>query len=300
LGYLSGVTSLSPGASHVLRRAPDAALAPFVRRFLVVEFPNGCRDHHLPELGAVAAFSFRGECRSTGVGCVPPAAFTGLWETLRGHEHGVGHAVLLAQFTPLGAAAFVRQSLDEFTGTTVDLTDVLPRSANVRALGERIAAAVDHGARIRLLEQYLFTLLAMSTPDPLISAAVAWLGRAPGPTRIDALATHIGLSQSALERRFQRVVGLTPKRYALLLRFRRALALRSEATGWTSVAHTAGYFDQSHFINHFRRITGVSPAEPKGPGFGAWGCSRICVLPQAPRACCPNRLRIERRSVGRV
>jgi len=254
---------MQPGPSRtnqVLIRPPSPALAGLVRRFMVVEFPEACRDQHLPDTATVAAFSFRSECRTDQYQRVPSAAFTGMWETIRGHEHAAGHAVLLAMFTPLGAAAFLRQPLDEFSGGTADLTSVLSRPADLRRLTEQIASAAGHEERIRLLERFLLARIGQPTPDPLVAAAVAWLERGLGQARVDALTRHIGLSQSALERRFRRVVGLTPKRYAMLLRFRRALALQRNAIGLAAVAHDAGYFDQSHFINHFRRVTGRSPA----------------------------------------
>lgn len=227
---------------------------------MVVEFAGACRDQHLPDASTIAAFSFRSECRAPGHGPMPPAAFTGLWETLRGHEHSAGHAVLLALFTPLGAAAFLRQPVDAFSGGTADLTSILPRPAGIRRLSEQIGEATGHGVRVKLLERFLLDRIEPSATDPLVAAAVAWLERDAGHARIDALTRHIGLSQSALERRFLRVVGLTPKKYAMLLRFKRALALRAHAADLTAVAHDAGYFDQSHFTNHFRRVTGVSPA----------------------------------------
>lgn len=257
--YLGPVQHGPHLANKVVMQAPTPALARFVRRFMVVEFSDACRDQHLPDAGTVAAFSFRSECRATGHGLVPPAAFTGLWETMRGHEHSAGHAVLLAMLTPLGAASFLRQPLNEFSGATADLASILPRTAGLRRLGEQIAEAPGHGVRVKLLERFLLARIEPSATDPLVAAAVAWLERGAGHARIDALTRHIGLSQSALERRFLRVVGLTPKKYALLLRFRRALALRPHAADLTAVAHAAGYFDQSHFINHFRRVTGVSP-----------------------------------------
>src|SRR4029079_13377494 len=92
-----------------------------------------------------------------------------------------------------------------------------------------------------------------------VAPALAGLERGAGQARIDALTRHIGLSQTALERRFLRVIGLTPKKYALLLRFRHALALRPAVADLTAVAHAAGYFDQAHFTNHFRQVTGSSP-----------------------------------------
>ena len=80
-----------------------------------------------------------------------------------------------------------------------------------------------------------------------------------GNRRIDDLTRYIGLSQSALERRFRRVVGVSPKRFASVLRLRRAVRLRAVGADLTAVAHAAGYFDQSHFIHDFRRATGSSP-----------------------------------------
>jgi AraC-like DNA-binding protein len=67
------------------------------------------------------------------------------------------------------------------------------------------------------------------------------------------------LSQSALERRFRKVVGLSPKKFAALVRLRHAVRLRAGGADFTAVAHGAGYFDQAHFINDFRRVTGSAP-----------------------------------------
>jgi AraC-like DNA-binding protein len=37
--------------------------------------------------------------------------------------------------------------------------------------------------------------------------------------------------------------------------------LRAAGADFTSAAHAAGYFDQSHFVHDFRRATGSSPHE---------------------------------------
>jgi len=101
---------------QLFEQAPCPALRPFIQRFLVVKFPSFHRDAHLPDTRPVAAFSFRGGCRIDGDQWAPPAAFTGLRQTLRVHEHCDEHAVLLTTFTPVGAAAFLRPSLEEFSG----------------------------------------------------------------------------------------------------------------------------------------------------------------------------------------
>jgi AraC-like DNA-binding protein len=256
-GTVHNAAGMSHPASHLYEQAPRAALRPFVRRFLVVEFSAPHHDAHLPDTSPVAAFSFRGACRGDAGAVVPVSAFTGLRETLRAHQHAQGHAVLLARFTPVGAAAFLRPPQQDFAGMTTDLAGVLAPPAQLEALHEQLALAPDHAWRVRLLEDFLLARLRLPAPDPLVAAAAAWLERGGG--RIEALARHLGLSQSALERRFRRVVGLTPKKFASLARLGRAVRLRAGGADLTAVAHGAGYFDQAHFIHDFRRVTGSAP-----------------------------------------
>src|SRR5260370_14161481 len=126
-----------------------------------------------------------------------------------------------------------------------------------------MAGTQNHRRRIKLLEDFLLARVRVSAPDPLVAAAVAWLQQGAGAKRIDDLTRYIGLSQSALERRFRRIVGISPKKFASVVRLRRAVRLRATGADLTTVAHTAGYFDQSHFIHDFRR----APASPPDPFF---------------------------------
>ena len=254
------VQTKADSTMRVFAQVARPGLRPFIDRFLVVESFGLRRDAHLPDIRPVAAFSFRGECRLDGGRRVPAAAFTGLHGTLRAHEHAGGHAVLLATFTPAGAAAFLRPSQEAFSGTTTDLAGLLGRPEELDRLHERLAASPNHGRRIALLEDFLLGRLRLAAPDPLVTAAVNWLEAESGHKRIDELTRYIGLSQSALERRFRRVVGVSPKAFASLVRLRRAVRLRNAGADFAAVAHGAGYFDQAHFINAFRRVAGCTPA----------------------------------------
>jgi AraC-like DNA-binding protein len=52
---------------------------------------------------------------------------------------------------------------------------------------------------------------------------------------------------------------VSPKRFASLLRFERALLLARQGGRLTDVALNAGYYDQSHFNREFSRFTGQAP-----------------------------------------
>ncbi len=246
--------------ARVLIQQPRAALQPFVKQFLIVESTGPRQDAHVPDARLVAAFRLRGECRLEGAQRAPRSAITGLRDTVRAHDHSRDHAVLIVRFTAPGAAAIFRQPLDAFANATLDLDAVLDSHGRLDHLHEQLAEAATDVARIARVEDFLLAQAGDARPDPLVTAAVASIERAPARVRIETLARRIGLSQSALERRFRRIVGASPRKFASLVRLQHVLRLRDSGIDWTTIAHAAGYFDQSHFIKDFKRFTGLAPA----------------------------------------
>jgi AraC-like DNA-binding protein len=95
---------------------------------------------------------------------------------------------------------------------------------------------------------------------------VAWTARQieahAGAVSITALQQHTGWSKTRLTSTFEQQIGVTPKRYARIHRFRRALQLVHEGTlPLAQIALTAGYYDQPHFNAEFRALSGFSPTE---------------------------------------
>ena len=239
--------------------APSEPMRRLVRRFLFVRSPSEHRDRHLPDTGFVAAFTVDGTCAIAPGVNAPASGLTGLWDTVRTHAHGRGHAVFLIAFTPVGAAALLRAPLNPFANRTVDLREVLGRRDGVERLHEAIAEAADHVTRVRLAEDFLRTRGDRAQPDPRVSAAVSWIERSRGRARVDDLARRVGLSERTLERRFLRDVGTSPRRFASIVRVQHVARLRTAGHDFTSIAHAAGYYDQSHFNRDFKRVAGVAP-----------------------------------------
>jgi AraC-like DNA-binding protein len=250
---------------------PSPVLRPYVRHFVVVDAPSPRDQLLLPDAGLAAPVRFAGTCTLPDGSAAPPAALSGLRGTARVIGHGPGYRAVVAVFTPTGAAAFTRAPLDELFGATAALGDVIGTAADARLLGQQVAEAPGDADRVAAYERYLIGRLrgrAGGAVDPLVSAAVAWITGVRAGVRVDELARRVGLSQSALERRFRRVVGAPPKALASIVRLRRVTRLRAAGMTFTAIAHAAGYADQSHFIKDFRRVTGVAPAAFfRGPGF---------------------------------
>ena len=92
--------------------------------------------------------------------------------------------------------------------------------------------------------------------------AAAMIRKSGGRIPVADLARRLDLCERQLRRRFETVMGITPKAYARLIRHLTAVSLadRQAIPDWADIACMAGYFDQSHMIRDIRELTGTSPA----------------------------------------
>ncbi len=165
------------------------------------------------------------------------------------------------RFQPAGAAALLGIPQQDLTDTFAALDDVWPAKV-VRELVERAAEGRCLGERIRAIEFELLQLAALqSGRDPMMRAAVRWIERCAGATTVVALADHLSIGVRQLERRFRSCVGLSPKTFARILRFRAVQRfVRGEGpTDWAGVAAKFGFTDQSHLIRDFHAFAGATP-----------------------------------------
>lgn len=113
------------------------------------------------------------------------------------------------------------------------------------------------------VEASLWACLDPSVPGlDRCEAAVVALEEQPARS-IALLAADLGVTHGHLDREFTRIVGLSPRTLARILRLRRLLE-HIDVYGqveWTSLAAELGWFDQAHLIRDFKRHTGVTPSE---------------------------------------
>ena len=119
-----------------------------------------------------------------------------------------------------------------------------------------------------LLEQLLreFAEAGESEPsEPMraeIQAVCAFLSaHATEQITLDALGEIAGLSKYHLLRAFTRETGITPYRYLETIRIDRAKTLLRQGVSTAEVALSAGFSDQSHFTNVFKRFNGLTPGQ---------------------------------------
>jgi len=144
------------------------------------------------------------------------------------------------RFRPGRLSQILRVPLSELTDATVRLRDI------TRGLQVRVDS----------IEADLLRLTGHS--DRRVDAAVRAIAGGGGTTDIDTLAQSIGVTRQHLARLFARDIGVSPKMFARIMRFRSAVQLGS-GQPWADVAAQLGYADQSHLIADFREFSGTTP-----------------------------------------
>jgi AraC-like DNA-binding protein len=173
---------------------------------------------------------------------------------------GGASSVIGVHFRPGGAAAFFAGALGELHNQTVLLEDAWGPPA--RELRERLQAAPQIAQKFRILEDALLSRLSAAPPaDAMVMQALRMLAQDPAAARITAVQRAAACSPQPFIRRFEAAVGLTPKRYARVLRFNALLSrlVRVGPRDWAQLAAEGGYFDQSHLSHEFKRLAGLTP-----------------------------------------
>ena len=173
-----------------------------------------------------------------------------------------GHVDLLGvRFRPGGALPFLRLPLHELADRHVALDALW--GARAGSLSDAVAS-VPLGDRIAMLEQLLIANRAPAmTDDDLIPRAVVLMRRTRGGIGVRAAAQALGVGERRLERVFEVAIGLSPKRFARVVRFLGAVREigRQSVRPGAALALDAGYADQPHFVREFKRLAGVTPAQ---------------------------------------
>jgi AraC-like DNA-binding protein len=173
-------------------------------------------------------------------------------------------AVLGLRFHPFGAAALFSKPQHQLAGTTPAVEELSTPIA--QALDAVFARPQDLAQAALFAQQSLVALIDREQIDSRLADAVREIERAHGLVSIDRVAEQAGMTRRHMERQFQLVVGMTPKRLARIARFQRAVRFLegdgdAGRQGGAVTAAACGYADQAHFIRDFKGLAGCPPTE---------------------------------------
>ena len=189
----------------------------------------------------------------------PRAYIAGAQTTARRRPNKERTSLLGARLLP-GAAATLGVDIESLEDGWNRLDLSLPKKVVAR-LERAVASAADVHDRIACLDAFFSERLLNREIDARLTIALREVFVRRGDVQMAALARLAGAHPRTLTRLFDRQVGLSPKRFARIVRLQAALRALPKTKNWASVAIELGYFDQAHFIRDVRELFGSTPRE---------------------------------------
>jgi len=166
-----------------------------------------------------------------------------------------------ARLKPEGVSGLFGIDARDVANRVVEAEDFA--GAPVRSVRAQIGEATDVDTRFSILAAFLREQRKSigRSPAPSVIWAIERTLYMGGTLRIDHLCAELSVSRKHLNTLYKNAVGLSPKTFARLSRFR-AVMDRLEAPAnetWVGIAIDRGYFDHAHLVRDFNQFTGEAP-----------------------------------------
>jgi len=162
------------------------------------------------------------------------------------------------RFRPHAAAGFLGVGMASLTDQVVPLESVVGSFSG--ELEARIVEAATFEERVAVVEIALGSRRANG--DFSIAAGLTeMISDSGGRMTVKDLVTCAGIGERRIERMFDKYVGVSPKVFSRIVRFRGVVQSieTADSFGMLDTALSFGYFDQSHMIHEFNEFAGTSP-----------------------------------------
>lgn len=163
-------------------------------------------------------------------------------------------------FKPLGLNHFIDGDLGNKIDIPFSLEFDVFRDSITPTL-DKVFDAADIQEKAKFLDDY-FSAAFVGFDEERMKKAVSLIMKMDEKLSVQELADQLGISRKTLLRLFQNHLKCSVKDYISLVQFRKALHLyqsSDEKPRLIQLTHEASYYDQSDFIHHFKKITGVNP-----------------------------------------
>lgn len=162
------------------------------------------------------------------------------------------------RFKPGFGGHFLKVPLAEIAGRAHSGEEALALAPQLKPL---CAPAQNAAELVARLEVFFEAYTAPKIPLHL-NNVIDEMHLSGGRTPIEILAKNNGITVRTLHRQFLKYVGLSPKIFASVLRFHRALRLITRnRLNISQAAFEAGFSDQAHMNRDFKRHGGFTPAK---------------------------------------
>jgi AraC-like DNA-binding protein len=159
---------------------------------------------------------------------------------------------------PPGLLVLCRDRSDLFQNQMIVADEV--SQSSLQNLAETLNETPAFPDAVRLLDTYFLNYFSLTSPDVVVRQAMNSILMCQGNIRIDTLLLQLQVSYKVLENRFRTHVGISPKEFSRIIRFKnsyRALVELHPSDPYFYLDY--GFYDQSHFIKEFKYFMRQSP-----------------------------------------
>lgn len=249
--------------------SPSEVLAPYIRQYWVLEAGASeapVTERVVPNAHIELMFHYGNPFDISTAGhrsSQPRSLISGLSHTFSDVVTRGESGVIAVAFHPYGACNFFPFSLRELENLSIGLEDI--DRSEIRDVEDRLGRARTLPERIVIVERYLAGRLKPIDPLDMkrLREGLRLIRESRGQIRVPELAEALCLSGKTLERKFAAYLGKAPKQYLRIVRFVESMhsLQRPGKENLTRIALGNGYFDQAHFINDFKALSGLTPSE---------------------------------------
>ncbi len=246
---------------------PDARLAGRVRCYFVVDAGTSSYEHDellLPDGYAEIVFALDAGYERWAVGEARRSVMKRSY-VIGGRSHSVMTSgsrrlkLVGVKLEPQALRRMIGVPLGEFRDATLDMRDLNHRP--LLELEDAIAGSPSVDDIAATLDRFFLRQMDADSGDPAVNRMVDEIRGSRGMLSIARGREALGMDERTIERRFADAIGMTPKKYARIVRFKHSYheLLTRGAAAPREAGHLEGYYDQSHFIREFRHFTGTTP-----------------------------------------
>lgn len=167
---------------------------------------------------------------------------------------------IMVFFQPAGMYRLFAFDMSKLTNASMDLHEFLGIE-RAHVLLQKLKHAECNETIVDILNQFFISHLP-ETDDTLdIKNMLDFIHMHSGNVSVKEIEKHCYMQRRSVERSFHIKVGLSPKTYAKIFRFKCLLGYLKQHPDitWSQLSMQNGYFDQSHMIRYFKEYLKVSP-----------------------------------------
>jgi AraC-like DNA-binding protein len=249
---------------------PEKGLQPYISSYGLMELPEGKTSPLLSPPNGVTGFVIRissdpsGEVvgqdfRGNPIANQPSYAIGQTTFPITGYMIGQ-ISFLMIFFQPLGMYRFFGKNMKALTNRSVDLHEFLGHDCCEELLA-RLSAVETIEKKINILNAFFLRQKPTADEFGLVESVLSMIYESEGGIQVKTMEIKTRVSRRTMERHFLQKVGISPKVYAQIFRFKSAMNYLKANPGitWAGLAYNNGFFDQPHMIRYFKEYLKVSP-----------------------------------------